>query len=120
MALGATIFVGLAIPFEVAARQTVVLALGSVPDGDVRLYPLVLHHPRQHRSRAVSSIADEPIRDDVESFLDTIHHRLGRVHFCGAMCRGGFDVEDHAMLGIDQIFCRISEECGTARGGRPP
>jgi len=52
-------------------------------------------------------VSDEALGLEVEARLDPIDHRLGGLDFGGAVCRCGLDVDDHTVLGVDEVVRRV-------------
>src|SRR5664279_1088144 len=74
-ALRAAVFVGLLVPLELTAGQSVVFALRSVPHRYMRLDRFLVYHPARYLGRPVGGITDEPRRFHVKAFLDPVNHR---------------------------------------------
>jgi hypothetical protein len=97
------IFVRLRIPLEIATRKGIVLAFCFVPNRYVRLDLLLLDHPGKHRCGALRRVAHETARLKLETLLDPIDHRSGRIHLLSPVCRRRFDIDNDARVQIDQI-----------------
>src|SRR5688572_28136909 len=104
---------------EVAAAEGAVLALGLVPDRDVRLDLLLLHQPREHRRRTVGHVSDEVVRLYLQALLNSLDHFLGGFYFLVSDSACCFHIKNDSGLHINEVVGRVTEE-GRAPRSRSP
>jgi hypothetical protein len=68
----------------------------------VRRNPLLFDEPVQHRRRPVGRIAREPLRPKTESCFGPLDHRSGGTHLGLADSARCLNIDDHAVLHVDQ------------------
>ena len=68
---------------------------------------------------SLGGVADEPLGCEVEPFFDPINHRRGGLNLRCTVGTRGLHVQDHAVLGIDQVVRRVGIE-GWATSRRRP
>ncbi len=119
----ADIGVRLGIIVELPAREGAVLALRLVEDRDVRCDPAMLDQPVEHGCGAICGIGDEAFGVQIEPRHGAVDHPACRTGFCLSDGTAGLDIDDHRIVGVNQVVCRIGEEgmapigCGPLRGG---
>ena len=83
----------------------------------MRLDGFLLDHPAQHRRGAISRVANEPLRLQIEALFYAIDHHLRGFDFRRAVSRRYFHIENHAMgdagaarLGRGSNQCRAEDD----------
>src|SRR5215475_8262146 len=85
----------------------------------MRLDAMLVDQPADHLSRAVSAVAHEFGRIEVEALHRTFDHAFGGEELGLSDRRGCFDIDDDRVLGVDQIVGRVAEEGLPAMGAGP-
>ena len=85
----------------------------------MRLDAMLVDQPADHLSRAVSAIAHESGRIEVEALHRTFDHAFGGEDLGLSDRRGCFDIDYNSVLGIYQIVGRAAKEGLPAMGAGP-
>src|SRR5471032_2069606 len=118
MARWAAIFVALLDPIEIAIWKRAIATRRALPDRYMWLNAFLLNHPAKHRPRSVRRVTHQTLRFEIEALFDPIHHRLGGLHLLRSIGRRSFNIDNDPCVQVDQIVCRVGEECrSTRRGG---
>src|SRR6202521_4852877 len=88
----------------------------------MRRDPFLLYQPAEHRRYAIGHLTNQPLRFQLEPFLDALDHGPGRLDFSCPPGRRRFDINNDASLHIDQIVGRVGVKrwaihCRPTRGG---
>ena len=73
----------------------------------MRLDAMLIDQPAEHLSRAVSAVAHEPGRIDVEALHRTFDHAFGGEDLGLSDRRGCFNINDDRVLDVDQVVRRV-------------
>src|SRR5260370_10380866 len=108
----AAILVSLLDPLEVAIGKRTIAARRALPDRHMRIDAFLLNHPAKHCPCSVRRVAHQASGFETKALFDSIDHRLGGLHLLRSMCRCGFNIDNDSRVQVDQIVCRVGEECG--------
>ena len=95
---------------KVRAAEAAVVAIGSLPNRDVRLDVLFVDDRIQQRCRPVSGVARAASASSESARSNAVDHRLGRFNFVSLMRRRGLNVNDDPGLQIDQVVGGVRVE----------
>ena len=76
----------------------------------MRLDAMLVDQPAKHLSRAVSAVAYEPRRIEVEALHRTFNHAFSGEDLGLSDRRSCFDINDDRVLSVDQIVGRVAKE----------
>lgn len=103
---------------EISPLECVVLAPRFVDHRNMRRDPALLNKPVEHFALAVSGVRDQAFRLDAEGIADAVDHRPHRSNLGLADRTVGLHVEDHAVVGVDQIIGGVGKTGGGRLGPR--
>ena len=76
LAAWAPILVCLFVPLEVGNRERPIVAFDLLPHRHVRLDPLVLDHPLEHRAGPISGVADQSLWHELVALGHALDHHF--------------------------------------------
>src|ERR1043166_2529779 len=97
---------------EVGTAERAIGACRLVPYRYVRC-DVAIHQPFEQPGRAIDRVAREPLRPQIKTALNTVHHGLGDGNLYCSVCSSAYGIDDDANLVVDQIVCIVGKE------GRP-
>ena len=104
---------------EVGPLEGSVLASGLIDDGDVWGDATLPRQPVEHLTCAIGGIGDQAFGRQIEGVAHPIHHGPHSPNFGLPDRAGRLDIEDDAIVGVDQIVRGICEVGGSAPRSSP-
>ena len=104
----------ISVPFgiegEVGARKRSVHPSGLVEDGNVRRSLLLFDEPRQALGRTIGTVGGQILRLQAEAILRSLEHGASRANLGLANCARGFNIDNHPVVGVDQIIGGVGKK----------
>ena len=104
---------------EVVAGEGAVLACRFVEHRDMRLDAVLIDQPAEHLGRAISTVAHELGRIEIEALHRAFDHVFGGEHLGLPDRRGCLDIDDDRVVKVDQIVGRVAKEGLPTMGACP-
>jgi len=80
---------------------------------------MLIDQPSQHLGRAITAVAEEPVRAKIKPFERAFNQALVSQYLRLPHSRGCLNIDDDRILDVDQIVRRVGERGLAAMGPRP-